>query len=86
MIGSRASCPKATASSSACAADEAKAPPPTWMIRRSSAEASSGQLVDELPAERLPALDGETVEVALHREGHGTIGDGLQQPVHGGVT
>ena len=44
-----------------------------------------GQLVDELPSQRRAALDGEAVEVALHRERHGTPGDGLHQPLHGGI-
>ena len=77
--------PAARASSKASACAEAKAPPPTWTTRRSRAEAWSGQLVDELPAQRGAALDGVAVEVALHREGHGAGRDGRQQPVVGGI-
>ncbi len=77
--------PAARASSKASAWAEAKAPPPTWSDEPVERGGVVRQLVDELPAERGAALDGVAVEVALHGEGHGAPGDGVQQAVVGGV-
>ena len=86
MTGSLASWPKATASSSDCAAAEAKAPPPTWMTRRSSAEASSGSWsMSSQPSVSPPSM-ASPLRLPCTVKGTAPIGDGLQQPMHGGVT
>ena len=79
--GARASAPSAAASARPRPQALASAPPPTWTTRRSI----DARADDELPAERLAALDGEPVQVALAGERERALGERLEEPVHGRV-